>query len=95
MVKIEETIVQDGPLFSKGYKAVLSEGKTAKDEVRYHIDSEVGDIYDLVADLSKMVWILDRQLNNEALPSDEEDKLKLKSRTEKVADILTNYYNKG
>lgn len=95
MLNIEETVIQEGPLFSKGYKAVLSEGKTAKDEVRYQIDKSVGDIYDLVADLSKMIWILDRQLNNESLPTDEEDKVKLKARTAKVAEILVDYYKKG
>ena len=94
MIKIEETIVQNGPLFSKGYKATLAEGVTPKDEVRYHIDREVGDIFDLVADLSKMLWILDRQLSGESLPTDEEDKAKLKARTSLVGDILSTYYKK-
>lgn len=94
MLKIEETIVQNGPLFSKGYKASLSEGTTAKDEVRFHIDQEVGDIYDLVADLSKMIWILDRQINNESLPTDAEDKQKLFERTQRVGSILSAYYKK-
>lgn len=94
MLNIEETIVQNGALFSKGYKATLGEGTTSKDEVRYHIDREVGDIFDLVADLSKMVWILDRQLSGESLPNDEADKEKLRTRTQQVSEILSTYYKK-
>ncbi len=92
MLEIRETIVQDGPLFKKGYEAVTTAGTTNKDSVRYHIDREVGDIFDLVADLSKMVWILNRKIEGTSLDTDKEDEVKIINRTEKINEILKTYY---
>ena len=85
-------MIQDGPLIKKGYEAVTTGGYTKKDAVRYHIDSEVGDVYDLIADLSKMVWILNRKIDGTGTDIDAEDESKLKTRMDKVTSILETYY---
>ena len=92
MIRIEETKIQDGPHIKKGYKAVPQEGASSKDIVRYHIDNEVGDIFDLIADLSKMIWVLNRKIDGTSTPEDVELEEKLKGRMNQVDDIIANYY---
>jgi hypothetical protein len=92
MIRIEETKIQDGPHIKKGYKAVPKEGATSKDIVRYHIDNEVGDIFDLIADMSKMIWILNRKIDGETVTEDAELEAKLKGRMNQVDEIIANYY---
>jgi hypothetical protein len=94
MIKVEETTIQNGPLITKGYKAKLDEGVTEKYEVRYHIDKEVGDVFDLLADLSKMVWLLNRKIEGKTTPEDEELEVKLKTRMTDIDNILSTYYTK-
>lgn len=92
MIKIQEAIIQEGPMFKKGYEAVMTGGATPKDVVRYHIDNEVGDVYDLIADLSKMVWILNRKIEGTSTEDDKLEEEKLTARMTSVTDILHTYY---
>jgi hypothetical protein len=94
MIKIEETTIQNGPHIKKGYKAVPQEGNSDKDVVRFHIDSEVGDIFDLLADMSKMIWVLNRKIDGNVEADDAEIETKLKGRMQQVDDIISQYYNK-
>lgn len=94
MIKIDKAVIQNGPHIKNGYKATVTEGNSPKDRVRYYIDTEVGDIYDLLADMSKMIWILNRKIDGESLPEDEELEAKLKARSKQVDDIIGHYYNK-
>ena len=92
MIKIKETFVQNGPHIKKGYEPVITAGASKKDKVRYHIDAEVGDIYDLIADMSKMIWILNRKIDGNPLDADAEDEEKLKKRSSAINEILDLYY---
>ena len=94
MLKIDKAIIQNGPHIKHGYKAVAQEGSTPKDRVRYHIDSEVGDIYDLLADMSKMIWLLNRKIEGTSTDDDIELEAKLKERSEAVDSIISKYYTK-
>jgi hypothetical protein len=93
MIKIEKTTIQDGPHIKQGFKAVPQEGNSDKDIVRYHIDSEVGDIFDLLADMSKMIWLLNRKIEGTNTPEDVELESKLRGRTDQVDTIISDYYN--
>jgi hypothetical protein len=92
MLKIEKTVIQNGPHLKNGYAAVPKSGNTPKDAVRYHIDQEVGDVYDLLADMSKMIWLLNRKVNGEVQDGDIELEEKLKSRMTQIDNIVENYY---
>lgn len=94
MIRVEETTIQKGPLFSKGFKAKLDEGTTDKFKVRYHIDQEVGDVFDLIADMSKMIWLLNRKIEGTTTEDDVELETKLKERMGQIDTILTTYYSK-
>jgi hypothetical protein len=95
MIKIERTIVQEGPHLKRAYKASTPAGDTPKDLVRYHIDSEVGDIFDLLADMSKMIWLLNRKIEGAPLEGDIDLEQKLKERMQTVDDIVQKYYPKA
>jgi len=94
MIRVEETTVQNGPLFTKGFKAKLDEGTTDKFKVRYHIDQEVGDVFDLIADMSKMIWLLNRKIDGTTVEGDVELEAKLKDRMGQIDNILATYYSK-
>lgn len=94
MLKIEKTMIQNGPHIKQGFKGVVSSGDTPKDKVRYHIDSEVGDIFDLVADMSKMIWILNRKIDGTVTEEDIITEQKIKDRSDKVTEIIEQYYKK-
>lgn len=92
MIKITEGTIQEGPHIKKGYQAVTCSGSTPKDKVRFYIDNEVGDIYDLIADMSKMIWLLNKKIDGQLTPDDELKIEKLKERQDRVQDIVENYY---